>query len=345
MATPNIVFVPGIFGSLLGVSFGPRARGYFVWVSPETALTGQLLQLQLANDGVSPGPLTFGVSLSPLGLIRETYGPMIAWMNAQPWNVLTVPYDWRLSVLVSARAVLATINAAFGQAPIIFVCHSMGGLVARAVYALLVQAGQGGQVAGMVTMGTPHFGSWAIQRGFFGIEPFYALLQRAAGLLGPWLPGYREDFLDAIVASWPGWYELAPWRDSGPLAIADPATAQALYQVGTYAGGNRYVRQDLLNAAAVTQDFLAPAIPFGQVRCIRGKNYVTAYEVNPPNPLSQVNGYKYTGGGDGTVPIDNATVASAFNTDLQSLHGEMPLDQHVWAAVKWNVQALAGPGA
>lgn len=345
MAKPNIVFLPGIFGSMIGLSFGPKARGYFVWVSPEVALTGELLQLQLAADGVSPGPLTFGVPFQPLAMIRESYGPMIAWMQAQPWNVLTVPYDWRLSVRVSAQAVLATIQAAYGQQPIIFVCHSMGGLVARAVYALLVTAGLGQQVAGLVTMGTPHFGSWAIQRGFFGIEPFYTLLEKVAGLIGPWLPGYREDFLDAIVASWPGWYELAPWRDSGPLFISDPATAAALYQVGTYQGGNPYVRQDLLDAAAVTQDYLAPAIPFGKVFCIRGKNFVTAYEVNPPNPLSKLEGYKYTGGGDGTVPLDNATVASATNMDLQSLHGDMPLDQHVWAAVKWAVQALAGPGA
>lgn len=344
MAQPNIVFLPGLFGSRLGVPpllFNPAID---FWPNPLFAATGIMLQLELAPDGVSPGPHTRGIVMQPLGLVESAYGPMDVWLRQQPWNVLSVPYDWRLSVRNSAAAVLAAVNAAFGQQPIVFVCHSMGCIVARAVYRLLLDAGQGQQVAGLVQMGAPNFGSWAIVRGFFGIEPFYAQLKAIAGLIGPYFASYRADFLDLITASWPGWYELAPWRDSGPLALKDPATAQALYQAATYGAGNPYVSQAWLNAAAITQNYLAPAITFGKVVSIRGKGFVTANEVNPPNPLSQLNGYAYTNDGDGTVPMDYATVLSAFNLDLNVFHGDMPRDPHVWAAVKWAVGSLVGPG-
>ncbi len=345
MARPNIVFLPGLFGSRLGVPallFNPAID---FWPNPLFAATGIMLQLELAADGVSPGPHTRGIVMQPLGLVESAYGSMDVWLRQQPWNVLSVPYDWRLSLQKSAAAVLAIIQAAFGQQPIVFVCHSMGCMVARGVYALLVNAGLGQQVAGLVEMGAPNFGSWAITRGFWGIEPFYAQLQAIAGLIGPFFASYRQDFLDLILASWPGWYELAPWRDSGPLALSDPTTAQRLYQAATYAYGNPYVSQALLNAAAVTQDFLAPAIPFNKVVAIRGTGFVTPYQFNPAAPPYQLAGYAYTGGGDGTVPVDNATVATAVNLDLRVIHGDMPRDPHVWAAVKWAVGSLVGPGA
>jgi Lecithin:cholesterol acyltransferase len=335
MAKPNIVFLPGLFGSRLGVPallFNPAID---FWPNPLFVATGIMLQLELAADGVSPGPHTRGIVMQPLGLVEWAYGPMDVWLRQQPWNVLSVPYDWRLSVRQSAIAVLAAIQAAYQQQPIVFVAHSMGCIVARTVYRLLLDAGFGAQVAGLVEMGAPNFGSWAIVRGFFGLEPFYAQLKSIAGLIGPYFASYRADFLDLIVASWPGWYELAPWRDSGPLALADPATAQALYQAATYSGGNPYVSQAWLNAAPITQDYLAPAIPFNHVVCIRGNGFVTANQRNVPNPLSQLNGYAYTNGGDGTMPLDYATV----------FHGDMPRDPKVWAAVKWAVGSLVGPGA
>lgn len=343
---PNIVYLPGIFGSRIGLPPAFLFPGFDVWISPYTALTGILLQLQLGADGVSPGPLTRGVNWQPTGLLEETYRPLGNFMRNRGWNVLDAAYDWRLSVRNSAPQVLAAINAQFGQQSFIFVCHSMGGLVARAVYALLLNAGLGPQVQGLITLGTPHFGSWEVQRGFFGLPQLYQALAHFAGAAYPFnIASYRPDFLDVILASWPGWYELAPWRDSGPLFLQDPATARALYQAPTYAGGNPYVQQKWLDAAAVTQDYLAPAIPFGAVKCIRGRGFITANQLNPPNPLSKPEGYAYTNDGDSQVPMSYATVATAVNIDLPEFHGWLPLSQRVALAVLWAVQTFAGPGA
>jgi pimeloyl-ACP methyl ester carboxylesterase len=345
MAQPNIVFLPGIFGSTIGTKVFGGGLDIEVWLTPGFAATAQLLQLQLAADGLSPGPLTWGIPWTAQSLYAVEYSPLGLYMRSRGWNVLDAPYDWRLSVLVSARNVLATIQAAFGQQPIIFVAHSMGGLVARAVYALLVQAGLGGQVAGIVTLGTPHFGSWDAVRGFFGLPYLYRVLLWAAGLLAPANPFYRPDFLDVILASWPGWYELLPWRDFGPLALADPATAQALYKAPTYIGGNRYISQAWLNAAAVTQDSLVNAFPPNLCRCIFGNGWRTPYEVNPPQALSGESGYLYNGAGDSQVPSSYAQLPFQPAIPVPVPHSKLPLDPKVWDAVRWSVQSLVGPGA
>jgi hypothetical protein len=81
------------------------------------------------------------------------------------------------------------------------------------------------------------------------------------------------------------------------------------------------------------------------MRCIRGNHFSTPNMVNPPNPLNTDAGYQFVFGGDGTVPIDYATVVGATNADVTAFHGNMPLDPHVWAAVRWCVQTLLGPGA
>lgn len=345
MAGPNVVYLPGIFGSRL--NFGSARLLFFddVWPPGLDVLTGILLQLQLAADGVSPGPMTAGVALNVAGLVQFEYQQLSAYMSKRGWHVLEAFYDWRLSVQRSAPVVLAAITQAFGNQQFVFVCHSMGGLVARAVYALLVNAGQGQQCRGMVTLGTPHYGSWEAVRGFFGLPQLYQSLAIFQGIQGLLQPGGRIDLLDKILASWPGWYELLPWRDNGPLAIADPATAQAIYTVGFYAGGNPYVNNTWLQAAVQTQHYLNPAIPPQQLVTVRGVNYSTPFEINQGVPLLTDAGYQFTGGGDGQVPSNYATVPGAVVVDRTASHSQMPLDPSVWQAVVSGVRYLVGPGA
>lgn len=345
MSAVNVVYLPGLFGSRL--SLPPDFFGAVedVWPPGLNLFTGTLLQLQLGPDGLSPGPRTFGKAMAVRGLVGFEYSPLAAFMRGRGWNVLEAAYDWRVSVLVSGAAVLSALQGAFGSNPIVFVGHSMGGLVARACYGLMVNAGLGGQVLGIVTLGTPHFGSWDAVRGFFGLPQLYQALASGCGIFGLLFPGSRVPYLDAILASWPGWYELLPWRDSGPLATKDPATAQLLYQLSTYSSGNPFIVAGWLAAAVQTQHFLTPAIPFQRIVCIRGVNYRTPFELTPGVGLVTDAGYQYTGGGDGQVPSDYATVATAANVDRQVSHADLPRDTRIWPAVVWAVQSLVGPGA
>lgn len=345
MAGVNVAYLPGIFGSRMALPSGVPGLALDVFPPAPVSTVGMMLQLQLGADGLSPGPNTWGYPLAAVGLYESQYGPLRQFMLRRGWNVLECPYDWRVSVRASAPQVLAAIQGQFGSQPFCFVAHSMGGLVARAVYALMLIAGTQQQCVGLVTLGTPHFGSWEGVRGFFGLPQLYQALAWFAILQFVLTPATRLDYLDVILASWPGWYELLPWRDAGPLAIADPATAQALYRPATYAGGNRYLNPTWLAAAVQTQHYLAPAIPLGQAVAIRGINFVTAFEVNPPNPLSQLAGYQYTGGGDGNVPSNYAVMLGAPNIDRAVAHGDLVRDPSVWPGVVWAVQQFFGPGA
>ena len=81
-------------------------------------------------------------------------------------NLLPVPYDWRLSNRYNGRRLKGIVEPAldrwrsqggeFAQARITFICHSMGGLVAR----WYIEMEQGVELTSkLITLGTPHRGA------------------------------------------------------------------------------------------------------------------------------------------------------------------------------------------
>lgn len=119
----------------------------------------------------------------------------------QSGNLLEFAYDWRLSNAVSGRrlatAVLPALEAWRKQghpdAKLVFICHSMGGLVARWFLEVL----EGWQLTRwLITLGTPYQGSVA------ALEALVNGLPKKLGLLG--------DNLTELVRSFPSVYELLP---------------------------------------------------------------------------------------------------------------------------------------
>jgi pimeloyl-ACP methyl ester carboxylesterase len=222
--TDLVVVLPGIMGSTLS------RDGRLVWApSAGAALRavrtfgGSLKQLQLPEgvgdeppgDGVEPVAVMPDLHVLPgLWTVQVGYQGLLAWLestfslvtvsSAGPaGNLLPVPYDWRLSNRFNGRRLKTLVEPAlerwrdrggpYADARVVFICHSMGGLVAR----WYIQREGGAEITGkLITLGTPHRGA------------LNALEQLVNGVRkGPW--PFRVD-LTEFVRSLPAVHQLLP---------------------------------------------------------------------------------------------------------------------------------------
>ena len=218
-----VVVIPGIMGSTL------RLGDDMIWSpSPGDALRALHVFRRHVRDvavpsgtGDEPDPRVQPVAVMPdlhmlggLWTVHLGYSVLCTWLQRQfdlipvtdggpPGNLLTFPYDWRLSnryngekLFTKAEPVLDRWRNHPGtpaDAKLILICHSMGGLVARW---FLQECGGAAMTRKLITMGTPY-------RGALG-----ALEQLGNGVRkGPW--PFRLD-LTYFARSLPSSYQLLP---------------------------------------------------------------------------------------------------------------------------------------
>lgn len=305
----QVVLLPGICGTELG-GLDFLGRGVLVWLNPTRLLVLGPGDLQLAPDGINPGPLASG-PLAPRGYIRiGFYEPLERQLAADGWTVKTVGFDWRKSIMQQGPLAAQSIRQAFPDGDFSVVAHSMGGLIARAAYAADADPAFRARWKRTVYLGTPHGGSHSAAASLCSLEwvgsPIL-LVAQAFGLfrnLVPILPGGKGRVLDQVkqvIASWPGLYELLPAL-LGPWVDADPQGG-ALFDQARYAAWNPYVTQARLDAARATINTLTQQIggPAPEQLCIVGTGPETPDKVADPAQLGDDAGYSFTTGGDGVV--------------------------------------------
>ncbi len=215
MTNDLIVVVPGILGSVL------RKGRRVVWDSSFQAVASALWDFDriVADLRLPPGVRDEGPdprhALTPTGLVSgwhvwpgiwagAGYHGLLAGLRArfsEPGQVLEFAYDWRLSNRYSAVRLKAFVADALGawrehparrDAEVAFVCHSMGGLVARHY---LDNLGGAETASRLITIGTPYAGSMDAVRALAGdVSPIpRSLISAAAGFpsLRQLLPTYR----------------------------------------------------------------------------------------------------------------------------------------------------------
>ncbi|MEV5310352.1 hypothetical protein [Streptomyces sp. NPDC052610] len=188
--TDLIVVLPGITGSTLrspdGLVWSPTAGAVLTAIK---TLGASLTRLRLPEglgdehpgDGVEPVDLAQDVHVIPgvwtpvkgydilldrlraLGYRDRTAEPD---PEAPPGNLLPVPYDWRLSNRYNGRRLAGIVEPAlarwraqggrYADARLVFVCHSMGGLVARWY---VEHCGGAEYTRKLITFGTPYRGA------------------------------------------------------------------------------------------------------------------------------------------------------------------------------------------
>ncbi|MFE2377225.1 hypothetical protein [Streptomyces sp. NPDC059398] len=311
-----VVVVPGILGSRL-----MDADGHEVWGLSGPALLrgirtfgrsvrGLALPRDLGDahpeDGVRPlGPVRDLHGLLGIGTLVDGYDGFLEWLEHHftlrrrdvrdaadtPANLVCFAYDWRLSCRYNADRLAERVGEWLGRwrasaperagARVVFVCHSMGGLVARQY----VERCGGAEVTRrVITLGTPYRGS------------LDALLSLVNGV-GPAGKG-----LTAFARSLPSLHQLVP--DYAALITAPSAPLRYAREVTGLPGADPALLQDAARFHGALREPGAGAA--------HGVEYVPVSGVLQPTPTTaEVRGGKLAGlltidgadeGGDGRVP-------------------------------------------
>ena len=258
-----VVVIPGILGSTL------HRDGKDVWAPTPSGILhtlrhfGQsITSLELPvdigdehpDDGVVAGGLMPDLHLVPgLWTHHLGYDRLLDWLRttfrvieSDPLdptsipNLITFPYDWRLSNRYNAARLGRLVEPALERlrttpgrehAKVVFLCHSMGGLVARWY---ISELGGAEVTRRLITFGTPFRGS------------IDALDQLVNGVRKGWGP-FKLD-LTAMTRSLPSVHQLLPEYEC--------------IEVGRSDGGVRYAKTTEIDLPDLSEAHVADAMAF-----------------------------------------------------------------------------------
>lgn len=313
-----VVVVPGITGTIL------RRDGRDLWnlslnaVGRGMASFTQTVESLRLPDDIGSGPAPASMAVEAGGLIGGWHlwpgvygGPgyrrlLDVLAKAASDAVRAFGYDWRLSNRYSARLLAANveywlndwrISSGNADAKVVFVCHSMGGLVAR--YYLEVLGGRE-NARRLITLGTPYSGS---------INAIRTLTGDAFGALRPF---GRHTVVTEIARTFPALRELLPtYRCVG---VSDPISLQeaelADLPADAIADGQRF-HDEISGAIAYNSP------PPYQLHAFAGKRQATwqslscDYGRRKYMRLQRNHDHR----GDGTVPLFSAIPPEWANTE------------------------------
>lgn len=302
-----VLYIPGIMGSQLAQ---PRERPLpdnLIWMDPADIQHGRLVTLTMPGPQlVTAGPMLYGYL--PLKLALQSAG----------FTVRCFAYDWRRDI-ADTGAVFARVLAANTARDLSVVAHSMGGLVAR--IALRTEAGQ--RVRRLVTLGTPHRGSFAPVQAVRGVYPLVRRLAQIDPLHS------AEELAREVFSSFHSLYQMLPldaavdlidsrnWPSTGPQPNATLLDRVPMLQLGG---------------------------PDARISAIAGYGFRT------PVNVTRIDGefyYRYDAAGDGTIPTNRATLEGCEAWYCGIAHNDLPRDPLIHAALQRLLadEAPALPGA
>lgn len=330
-----IILVPGWSATQL---YSDKSLTRLVWPDWSAVIRGELAAMELAHDGVSPLP--------PLGRVLYPGDPIPAYwdvvrdtLRADPrfagWDVSYHGYDWRMDSVHNAPALVnAILGAESGPGTVSIVAHSYGGLLARRAWSMLLEQGKDDVVRRIVTLGTPHWGTylpvvifslvseWGQQLGYaISVVGGNALLTLATGRIGPRDP----RALAQLAASWPSVYELGPSL-LAPDADIDPHRAE-IYRLRVWTSGVNPSRHWMDVAVREYQPFFAGSSsvpPSWVLTTVGAQGYLTADLIVRPEALGSVEALAETDLADSVVTISSALISDSARVLMACAHSDMP---------------------
>lgn len=351
---PRVYFVPGIAGSEL-----ESASVFFpspVWVSTTVIAGGFFSLFYLAPDGVTPLITSGGVACFHGPPLHDYYDATIALLRQQlgsAWEVYPWGYDFRLDLINMGQQLANNImNEAASTNPCVIVAHSGGGLVARAAWYALAAAGQTGLVSRIITLGTPHQGSYSVVQLWSGGNSTLIGASLLATLASPVVAeifiGYAfsctdpVDFLQ-VIATWPSYYQTLPLLGS-PDSADDP-NRPLLYD----ASGWHIVDLDQHWLTYAMQQWAtlirSPSSlpPSWSLTTMAGTGFGTPAVLTRPSLLGTPLGYGSTLDGDGAVTVASALIPTSWQYTAPVAHADLPYYYAGTGELAAEIVAVRGP--
>ncbi len=288
-----VYYVPGLMGSQLAVARERPLPDNLLWLDPGDIQQGRLSMLAVPGETLMvPGPVTYG------------YLPLKFALQAAGYTVRCFAYDWRLNIADMGAALAARLIAEPAR-EINLVAHSMGGLLAR----VALRSESGRRVKRLITIGTPHDGSFAPVQAVRGVYP---LVRRLAQIDAR---HDAETLAREVFSSFHSLYQMLPrshsldllnqrnWPPTGPQPNATLLDRVRFLELG---GADK------------------------RITVIAGYGFQTV------DHLAEVRGeffYRYSYNGDGTVPTARAQLAGCPTWYCPVSHGELPRSPTVHAAL------------
>lgn len=314
------VIIPGILGTPLNARLGgQRVR---VWPALEVLASEGPGVMQLAPDGVSPGPLASLGALTPSEFIlNDIYGPLVQRVTELKYVTRAWGYDWRKPIPLLGQQLADALPDLVGDTDYRIVAHSMGGLVARVAYAALGDTPLRSRWKRTVTLGTPHGGSYAAVSNIAGDLGTWNLLGTflsgvfAVNTFNPLAVGpFRSSFMNLLLqtlASWPGLFELMPSR-YGPWQNSDPLASRLWTEANWTAGGVQpWVTQSHLDAAGSDIQAMTGLLTGAQPATVTVLStlWPTSQRLAGAGPFNDPRTFVSAIPGDGTVTLERGTLA------------------------------------
>jgi Lecithin:cholesterol acyltransferase len=317
----QVIVVPGIMGSQLGLARTPPLPNDVLWVDPIDISIGRLAALRL------PG----ASRIVSLGVVLYSYLRLKLQLRAAGFAVSFHDYDWRLGVDELGKLFAERLRNEPAQR-VAIVAHSLGGLVSRAA----VELPGAERVERVLLLGTPNFGSFATIQALRGT---YAVVRKIACLAH----NASAEFLSGeVFNTFPSLYHMLP--------AATCSDGADLFDAGTWPATGPQPNTRLLEHARTVHSALAQ--PDSRFVCIAGIGQETVTGVRRRGDDFV---YTITRHGDGTVPVISAALPGAPTYYVPVAHSDLTRDPDVAAAVvdllgngstrklptKWTTSSLA----
>jgi hypothetical protein len=333
---PNVIFVPGFLSSELCEDAELRV---ILWAEYSRLMEGTIGFMRLAANGVDPGPpdgrpLFYGAPLFEYW--AEPTKRLQAQLAPHGYQVFTFGWDWRKDFFAAGDRLAANIvRTTPADDPCTIVAHSFGGLVARRAWATLTEMANANLVRRIVTLGSPHQGTYAPYWLACGLAEYFDQLQFLNNLgnnitLRSGVVGYGSNWtigqIRDLALTWPSVYQLFPLL--GGTDAAGDVLRSTLFDHSNWPASLPISAEHLSNAKDVIGPWLlSPASlpPSWVMTTVSGSGVMTPNRLQYPNAIGTVEVVGQTAEGDGVVTRSSAEITGSAVYSLACRHTDLPL--------------------